>query len=150
MNFKRIIAGKKAKFSGQGFETAFQRACELNQVAVVRIPDSCRRVAANQLIQVKSPFDFCMAYRGRSAHVDTKSTELATFSYSMIDQEQVAKLFTLSIGGPAGYVVGTDDEVYFIPVARLLGCYRGQSIAIKSCLLLGERINFNPSLIFAR
>lgn len=148
MNFKRVVAGRKAKFFGQSFEWGFQHACEMNGVAIVRIPDSCKRVATNQIVQIKSPFDFCMAYKGRCAHVDTKTTQVENFSYSMIDQQQAGKLFTLSVGGPAGYVVGNDECVYFIGVARLMACYKGESIALKNCLCLGDRIKFNPAIIF--
>jgi penicillin-binding protein-related factor A (putative recombinase) len=117
-------------------------------VNCVPIPDSGRRVTAKIFIQTKSPFDYCIAYQGRSAHIDTKTTEAKNFTWSMIDMKQVNCLMTLACGGPAGYVIGFSESVYFVPVQVLMVTMPGGHVDLERGICLGDRNGYDVRLIF--
>ncbi len=148
INRKRRVAGKLAKVSGDNFETLFENQCAIQGVSVVPIPNSCRRVSRFKLIQTKSPFDYVLCYRNRSAFIDTKTTKQKTFSYSMIDQHQVRELLKLSPGGVSGYVIALRDEVYFVDVSILSEVKPGGSIDFKYAVRLGNRHGFDCRRMF--
>lgn len=148
------IRGLKAKRQGQSFENIFEVACRNHGLAVTRIPDSCRRVGANKLIQTKSPFDFVISYAGRSAMIDTKSCDGKAFPYSKIDPRQVLNLVDHEKEGTlSGYVVWLReiDAVVFIQAGFLeeavgkRGSFPTDSPFIKH---LGPATSFTPAAIF--
>lgn len=148
-NLFRKVAGMRAKRSGDKFEVQFESMCELQGISCVPIPDGCRQVGPKQLIRVRAPFDYCLCYNQRSAHVDTKITEMKTFSYSMIDQHQVQSLIKLSPGGPSGYVISIGTgQVYFVDVSILMGVGPGSGINFDNAVLLGNRLAFDVRRLF--
>lgn len=146
--WSRRIAGKRAKYAGDNFESQFENLCAIQGISVVGIPNCCKRVARHKLIQIKAPFDYCLCYKQRSAHIDTKSTLSDSFSHSMIKQHQVEELKKLSPGGPAGYVIATPSGVYFVDVSILDQTKPGTSIDFSMCRYLGDRLAFDCRRIF--
>jgi len=111
------ISGLVAKRQGQSFENIFETSCQYHGLAVTRIPDGCRQVHGGKLIRVKSPYDFTISYRGRSAMIDTKTQAGKTFPYARIDIDQARNLSQHERQGvTAGYVVWLRDidSVVFI------------------------------------
>lgn len=149
------IRGLKAKRQGQSFENIFESACLYNGIAVTRIPDSCRRVSHNKLLQVPSPFDFTISYRGRTAMIDTKTQAGKTYPYSDINSRQVLNLASHEAHGiPAGYVIWLReiDAVAFITAGYLekaigkRGSFQADSPYVKH---LGPIATFTPAAIFS-
>lgn len=146
--WSRRIAGKRAKYAGDNFEAQFENLCAIQGISVVPIPDSCKQVAFNRIVRIRSPFDYCICYKQRSAHIDTKSSEKTNFTYSMIDQYQLVQLKKLSPGGPSGYVIAMGERVYFVDVSILLDVKKHTSIDFTKCKYLGNRLAFDCRGIF--
>lgn len=150
---QRRLGGLKAKRAGQTFEMRFLIACGRYDVAVTRIPDSCRRVSAKKLIQIKSPFDFALSYMGRSAFVDTKTVAGSTFPNSHIDPEQVHSLMAHEDAGTiAGYVINfaKTGTTIFVPASQLIKLInvKGSISAVDAPRILGTDNNIMPFRIF--
>ncbi len=146
---RKIHAGLLAKRNGQNFEAKFESLCRARGVNFVRIPDGCRRVGGNRLIRVQSPFDYCLCFNGKCAHIDTKSTKDNNFSYSKLNFQQLNSMAKLAGGGPAGYVARLgDDRVWFIPVEVAMETKPNSSVDIGRCIFLGCSALFNVRLIF--
>lgn len=145
---KRRIGGKRAKFAGANFESQFANLCGIQSVACVRIPDSCRQLGPHKLMRVRSPFDYIIAYKGKTAVLDLKSVGDGNFTHSKITLHQLSALNELSVGAISGYVVGFTLAVYFVPVVELMCLLPGKSIDLSRCVLLGDRLMFNVRRIF--
>lgn len=125
---RRVRGGAEAKAYGAAFESLFEKMCNLNGVAVTRIPDSCKRVYDKQtrrtkLIQIKSPWDWVITYGGNTALIDTKTTQGETFTASMCVDHQIDELAAHNrLGGITGYVVWLRkfNLVYFLKTPLLL------------------------------
>lgn len=149
MNKTRRIAGKRAKYAGDNFESQFENLCAIQGISVVAIPNCCKRVARHKLIQIKAPFDYCLCYNQRSAHVDTKSTKEDSFSYSMIKPHQIEELKKLSPGGPAGYIIALSDiGVFFVDVSILDAVRPRGCVDFSRAIYLGNRMGFDVRRIF--
>lgn len=144
----RSFAGLRAKRNGDNFETLFEARCRMYDVHYERVPNGCKQIAPNRIIRVRTPFDYILAFDGKSAVVDLKSCEARSFGFSKIVPHQLQALKNLSIGMIAGYVVNNLDGVFFVPVQMLLSCNPGSGIDLRQCESLGKEIKFNPSLIF--
>jgi hypothetical protein len=102
--------GHKAQANGKSFESAFHVMANLCGFKVKPIPTMGRWMGSNLFKPIPGWSDFMLiAQDGRSAFVDCKSTIETAFSYSKVNQDQIA--FFQSVGDlcPAGYVV------YFVP-----------------------------------
>lgn len=119
--------GKKAKKVGKDFESLFETICAGVGVACTRVPDGCKQVGVDRLfrprlIRVKSPFDWIISHKGRTALLDTKTVNDKNFGFSGIDPDQVRELLkheqASSIGG---YVIWLREsqKVVFIPASIL-------------------------------
>lgn len=148
-------SGARAQFNGSSFENLFEKCCEASQVAITRIPDSCRQLS-HRIIRVKSPFDWILTYQGRTALIDTKSTLESTFAHSAIDWEQVKSLYDHEARGAiAGYVLslGEVNRVVFVGARHLLS-KKGVRGSIShaddqvSILGLSGPYGFDATLIF--
>lgn len=148
MNYSRSFAGLRAKRNGDNFETLFESRCRMYNVHYERVPNGCKQVAPNKVIRVRTPFDYILAFDGKSAVVDLKSCEARSFGFSKIVPHQLQALKNLSVGMIAGYIVNNLDGVFFVPVQMLLSCSAGSGIDLRQCESLGKEIKFNPSLIF--
>lgn len=74
------------------------------------------------MIRVKSPFDWILTYQGRSAVIDTKTTEHDAFWRADIIEHQVEELLIHEqAGGVGGYIVWNrkSDLILFIPASLL-------------------------------
>lgn len=151
----RSIAGKQAFDNGKAFEHILEDAANRKFMGCTRVPNSCRRVSAKKLIQIKSPFDFLLSYRGKTALVDAKSTGSDTFNNSAICQHQLDEFQKHHINSVlTGYVVylRNDDLVYFIPYSLLSEATRGLRGSIRpdypGCIYLGNQLTMDLRLIF--
>lgn len=148
INNNRRIGGKRAKYAGANFESSFENLCGIQQVGCVRIPDSCRQIGPHKLMRVRSPFDYVIAYKGKTAVLDLKSVGEGNFTHSKITLHQLSALNELSVGAISGYVVGFTLAVYFVPVVELMCCLPGRSIDLTKCVLLGNRLSFDVRRVF--
>lgn len=144
----RSFAGLKAKRNGDNFEALFEARCRMYDVHYEKVPNGCKQVAPNRVIRVRTPFDYILAFEGKSAVVDLKSCEARSFGFSKIVPHQLQALKNLSIGMIAGYVVKNPEGVFYVPFQILQNCKSGTSIELGLCEKLGEEFKFNPSLIF--
>lgn len=155
----RRIGGIKAKAYGQMFEDLFEMTCRKSGMALTSVPDSCKRLSQTKLIQVKSPFDWVLTHRGRTAVLDTKTTEHDTFSRSDISEHQVKELLIHEVaGGLGGYVVWfrKRNEVVFFPASlldRILKKTEMNNALLSSqnscAMLLGSGATFDLVKIFS-
>jgi penicillin-binding protein-related factor A (putative recombinase) len=143
-----------SKAHGNAFEDLFYRLTRLQGIAITRIPDGCRFIGRNQIIPVKSPWDFILSYEQKSAYVDVKTTEENSFSNSMITQHQAEELAQHNRAGiAAGYVVWLRklNRVFFMPAMELVkrldqkGSFNHES---PFALLLGDIGNFDVRKLF--
>lgn len=147
-------AGAKAQANGGSFETQFSATCTVSGIIVTRIPDSCRQVSSQRMIRIRSPFDWILTYRGRTALIDTKSTQESTFAHSGVDANQLKHLCAHEAHGAiAGYVIylGEVNCVIFLEANYLLGKkgIRGSiSHEDSQSLVLGKLSRFDATLIF--
>lgn len=139
--------GHKAKKSGAQFEVAFAFMCGAKRVRCTRIPDSGRRLSGTLFVQVKSPFDFVVSNSFRTALIDTKSVDSATFPASKINTNQ---LYELLKHPASGYVVNLRkiNKVVFFRSTTLAGYANTKgSLDYSVGVLLGELQDFDPNLI---
>jgi len=157
MSLKRKIGGLVAKRSGQRFEHMVSSVAHVEGIACVRIPDGSRmvrgRTGALVNIGQTSPWDFCMAYRGAAAFLDTKCTEDMTFAASKIKSHQLYALQKMEDQGClAGYLILFDRTgpgmIRFVPASMLVTIKKGQSINSAHGIGLGTQFNFSLKPIF--
>jgi len=154
-NPKRRQAGLSAKRHGQAFEEVFVRSCGHNKgLAITRFPEGCKRVGLKKLIQVKTPWDWVVTHKGRTALLDTKSIAGAFFPHSAIEPHQIDEMLPhVHCGAIAGYVIWLRliNHVIFIPASTLAAAYgtRG-SIGHQhvSAIPLGPCGSIDPTQIF--
>lgn len=113
--------GGKSKAFGNMFEDMFQQNCRSNGVAITRIPDGCRQ-AGKHIIRVKTPWDWVLTYKHKTALIDTKTVNSDVFNCSLITEHQVRELHQHErLGAVAGYVIWLreSNRVFFIPAGAL-------------------------------
>lgn len=144
--------GRTSKAFGNLFEHVFFRTCRSHGVAVTRIPDGCRQVG-NKLIRVKTPCDWVLTYKNRTALIDTKTAQGDVFNVSKITEHQVNELYSHEkLGAIAGYVIWLREtnRVFFIPAVALLSSLSSKgsiSDAHPFATYLGDE-KFDIKLIF--
>ena len=136
--------GLKSKRHGQGFEESFVKLARQQSVGVTEIKQGCRplrrvRGAIFQALLLKSPFDLCLHFDGRTAFIDLKTRETKSLCYSSIDQEQVRSLRVAAQGGIAGYVVRLPEGIVFFPIDLLESVKPGSSLSLEHGWILGRR-----------
>jgi hypothetical protein len=62
----RVIAGRKAKQEGKGFENTLYVDALRQGWYVINIPQGCRWIGQNKVIAVESPFDFLIIKDGKT------------------------------------------------------------------------------------
>lgn len=148
-NINKVIAGKRSKVFGEMWENTFEYHAKRQGINVVKIPPGCKRLGKFKLIQIPSPFDYCLCWGGISAHVDTKMTDQTNFTFSMIVPHQLESLSKLESGGPAGYVINMNERVYFASAALLRSVQPKGHLDLNNAVDLGHKLNFNLQRIFA-
>ena len=150
----RRAAGWLAKKVGSHFEDVFKYACQRQGIVVTRMPDGCRTLGANRLMRVQTPFDWILTSQGKSAFIDTKSTEDNLFPAGKIKDHQLLTLLAhAQAGAIAGYVIQYRKHGFtaFAPVSRLWRCNKDRKgIAHDDCDLirLGTLGEFDPRKMF--
>lgn len=146
--------GKKAQAFGVLFERMFENSCQRTGIAITRMPDGCRQIGNNQLLRVRTPFDWICSHKGRAALIDTKTTMTSNFAHSMITDHQVHSLLHHEIAGSiAGYVIWLREanKIIFIRASVLAEMmrYKG-SISWKhpEAIQLGDSIHFDVLNLF--
>lgn len=139
----RRIAGQRAKRNGDYFENLIMFFANHAKFNFIKIPSGCKTVGT-KLIRVKSPFDFILVRNDWTIFCDAKSTNGNTFSYSMIDQDQVRNLTLVNTDkNCSGYIINFNGEVYFAPVILLRSIKPRQSLSRDFCLPMGDIKNIN-------
>lgn len=114
----------KPQAIGATFESMFLMTARANRIAITKIPDSCRSVGKNQIIRVKSPWDWILTYNRKTAFIDTKTTRGSSFPCSKICEHQVNELIQHEYAGAsAGYVIWlrSTNRVFFMSAKNLAG-----------------------------
>ena len=146
---KNSLRGKKAQANGKFFENLIKEVCERTQWAVVRLPDGARRVSQALTVRVKSPFDFCIAKKANVLFFDAKSTDLNSWSYSMVNQKQIEHLLKLENEWlVSGYMVLFKklDKVIFFTATQLNDLKPGQGLKPDQGQYLGSMLSFDPAI----
>lgn len=121
MKIKNVLRGARNQHAGAAFESVFFDACLNEMIVIERMPDGCKQVGANRLIRVKTPWDFILTRSGKTAYIDTKTTNDPKFTFSAIEKHQADAMFKHAREGApnvtAGYVIELrqTDEVIFVP-----------------------------------
>ena len=106
MNTNSIRGGAKAQAFGALFENLFLNSCRKNGIVTTRFPDGCKSIGQNRIIRVKTPFDWILSFNGKTALIDTKTTDSDSFSHSKIIIHQVTEMSAHQRAGTiAGYVI---------------------------------------------
>ena len=145
--------GKKSYDAGKTFEDWFKSVCEMRGLVCVRIPNGCRTIVKAgrpRLVRCKTPFDWLISMKGRSACVDTKTFDRHFINYSDIDPDQLKALTETGASIPSGYVVWfrTINLVVFFSFDILGSIGKGESLQPEQGLILGTEANFKPAEIF--
>lgn len=159
MTWKNTLRGKRAKAIGALFENIFFKSCLRTGIGITRIPDSCKRIRTDTLVQIKSPFDWICTYQGQSAFIDTKTIDHDAFSHSMISEHQVKALrMHENKGAIAGYVIWfrPADIVLFVP-AKVLESRMQRVGSIRALpeekdpntIYLGKQMNFDVRILYS-
>lgn len=145
MNPNRQLAGKKAQSSGATFELIFQRQAQRQRVHCLQMPDGCRQIGGNRLIRVPTPFDWILAFNGKSAYVDTKTFEHDRLRRSDLVPHQIEALYNIGWHCPAGYVVWfrKTQAVVFYSWHFMIKIGQGQSASQQEGILLGTIEDFS-------
>ena len=150
---KRLL-GLRSKRMGESWENLFFSTAISQRIAITRVPDGCKQLGPKRIIRVKTPFDWIVTYKGRTALIDTKSTDAETFPNSQIDESQMKHLLSQEIGGAiAGYIIWfrTLNQVVFVPASSL---YQRSKVrgsidpAHVDVRLLGSALNLNLVALF--
>lgn len=149
--FKRIQGGYIGKKRGELFETQFMTSSHRYNAACTRIPDGCKQVSKTKLIRVRTPFDWIVSYRGKTAVIDTKSFDHAVLRRSDVVDHQLTHLLDHARESvTAGFVVHhrPTSKVIFYPAKWVLEFLRDQTISQCNGMIIGSIEDFNPTLIF--
>jgi len=148
---KKVIAGKKAKYSGIRFEE-FLKSCAYKQKwEVIQIPSGCRSLGRNKLIRVATPFDFVFAKQGKCLFIDAKSTTAKSFSKSMITPHQALSLSMVEKQGfYAGYIVNFSNlnKIVFFSARHLLETRINESLCYKQGVIIGDSKRIDLDMFF--
>lgn len=105
-SIKRVVAGRKAKKRGEGFENLLYAEAYRTRWQVIKIPDGCRQIGPKQLVRVRSPFDFVFLKKGFAIFCDAKTTLAKSYSFSDLTIHQVKTLLDIHTNEfTAGYVI---------------------------------------------
>lgn len=153
--YRRSQGGAKAQAFGDLFEKMFKAMCQRNGIAVTRFPSGCRWVGKSA-IPVKTPFDWIITHKGKTALVDTKTSEELTFPHSKITSHQISEMVHHEVAGTrAGYVIWLrkSDCIVFVGSLELekrtkfSGSVRQGDMDVR---LLGTPSYFDVRLLFQK
>lgn len=139
---------------GDLFERLFHLQCARTRgIAVTRFPDGCKVLRQNKIVRVKTPWDWVVSFNGKTALIDTKTTEGDSFPHSKIEDHQIREMVTHSEAGnnTTGYVIWfrKSDGVYFASSLLLNNLLKVRG-SLKTDMLqfLGKSSAFKPQIMF--
>lgn len=145
--------GMKPKVAGNQFEKLFERASIRQGLGTLRIPDGCKRIPWShgmKLIPVKTPCDWVIVSKGRTALIDTKTMGKGeTFPQSLINFDQISSMKRMQEHGAiCGYIVWyrSPNRVVFLKLRDLFACPKGSSV--QNEVVLGSIEESNIAGIF--
>lgn len=142
-----------AHANGELFEDLFLKTCKLQNIAVTRIPNGCRRINRTHMIPVKTPWDWVITYGSRTALIDTKCTLLGHFDCSKMKAHQIKELAMHErMGAVAGYLIWLRkvEKIFFMKASILTELTRGKvDHTHPQALLLGDHLSFDVKTLFA-
>jgi hypothetical protein len=151
---RRSIGGLKAKRNGDDFENILMGETLKRGMGGFKIPEGCKRVRRNLLLQVRTPFDFTFYDGPLFIFCDAKHTTAMVYRKSLIKPHQVHSLLKLEreTGHAAGYVIYFKplNAVYFYKASALHELQANKSLKPEDGLLLGSRFDINLRLVFTR
>lgn len=129
----RKIAGKKAKYFGDIFERFIVASCHKDHIHPVQIPSGCKQIRTKmgqQILRVRTPFDFIAMKDQRVIAFDAKTVDAETFSRSRLTPHQVESLYQCAKHIPAGLVIWfrQQDQISFFPIQMIMRLKKGQSL----------------------
>lgn len=138
-----ILRGRKAKRSGDGFETLLKSCALRSKFEVIHLPPSGAKTISNtKFIRVRIPFDFIFSKDSKAIFIDAKhKANGSTFPRSNINIQQVLPLIGLeSTGHVAGYIVQftKDDLVVFFSAKKLWDLKYGDSLSPNAGTFIGN------------
>jgi penicillin-binding protein-related factor A (putative recombinase) len=151
----RKMQGAKAHAFGSLFEQMFESMCKRNGVAVTRFPDGCKTIGPKKVIRVKTPFDWILTHRSRTALIDTKTSDTASFPHSKITNHQIHEMVHHEIaGGVAGYIIWLrkTNDILFVPSIELVNLAKHKGSIEKgqaNTKYIGDAAYFDVRLIFS-
>jgi hypothetical protein len=141
----RVIAGRKAKQEGKGFENTLYVDALRQGWYVINIPQGCRWIGQNKVIAVESPFDFLIIKDGKTICLDCKSYYRDRIQYSDLEPHQLQVLAGCEENGvPGGYLVcfRTSYQIVWFSSSKLLGLQPGHGLGIEDGTLLGSLLDY--------
>ena len=143
--------GHKQYAEGKGFESAFRVMANLCGLKVLKVPEMGRWMGPQAFKPIPGWSDFMLVSQtGHTAFVDCKTTIETSFSYSKINQDQVA--FFQQVGDlcPAGYIINfvPFSMIVFIDWRKLQEVRPGESLSPADGLDLGRVPNIKVNDIF--
>ena len=155
-SLNRVRGGIKARQFGGGFEGIFEKICRLQGITITEIPDGCiqKGPSPRDVVRVKSPFDWVLTYKGKTALVDTKTIDAHSFTNSQIKPHQAEPLAAHEIaGGKGGYVVWLREtgHVFFLGGTALVILMQSRGSFNEKhpeAILLGKSYDFDARKIF--
>lgn len=130
---------------GTAWEHTLHKLAQLNGWVSIKIPDGCRTIGKGRLIKTKSPFDFCLAKKGKVIFLDAKTNDHDTFRYSEVNKYQVTYLIALERTAQcaAGYIVyhRNHDKIVFYAAASLWNLRPESSLSFNDGIDLGSLSN---------
>lgn len=148
---RNILRGKKAKASGEAFETFLKCCALIRKFDVTHLPPcGGRYIGRNKFHAEKMPFDMIFCKLGKAIFVDAKHTKDKNFSHSMVNIDQILSLIGKEqTGHTSGYIVNfeTEDKVIFFPASKLWALKRGQSLDPSEGITIGNYKDINLDIL---
>jgi len=145
------LRGRLARNNGADFERNVASACRADKITLVTIPNGCKRTirfGKPALIQVRTAFDFCAIYTGKTVFFDAKTISEDSFPKSQITPHQLESLLdTEQAGCTSGYLVRfpKHNRCVFYTASQLHELEHRKSLKPEDGIRCGS--DFRPSLL---
>lgn len=149
------VIGLANRINGIRWEMYLQRQANREGAVLVQMPLGCKRVGKRKLVQIKTPFDFCLVKNGVAIFIDCKFfQDKKSIAYSDMTPHQVESLFELEKYGKAtsGYLIYFEsiDLVCFAKSSDLKAVKRRDSLRIEKMTQLGALETFKLAPLFSK
>lgn len=153
MNLNRHYGGRRAKISGDEFQTFLENHSN-QKIVVQRIPNGAEVKRCGKFLKtilVKSPYDFVIFSNGKTVACDAKSIQANTFPKSAIDNDQMMNLLKCENHvHRSGYLIyfRTENRICFFSATSLLDLKHRDSLKSNEGLFLGTRFTLDLGILF--